>query len=313
MNNNKDIPLVSVVIPTFNRAHLILKSINSVLQQTYKNIELIIVDDASSDNTEEVVTNLKDERIRYVKQEKNLGPSVARNKGIELANGKFVAFLDSDDQWYPDKIEKQVNLLMKSDESVGAVFCGMEFYDFKTNERIGEHLITVDIKENFTKGKYFLTPPMVTILAYKNILQEIGGFDDRLKANEDTELAIKICKKYNFALVKEILVKVTRNHKQLMTNNENYISAREIIFDKHYDFLSKDILFGLAKQIANYNILKNNFVKAKDYTKKALEIKPTDFKTILQLFSLSLSPALTKRIFSAKHKNAAYLSGLKTN
>ena len=311
-NNNIDNPLVSVIIPTYNRGHLIKKAIKSVLNQTYKNLELIVVDDASTDNTEEIISTITNPNLIYIKQSSNLGPSVARNKGIEIAKGELIAFLDSDDQWYPEKLEKQINLLMNSDKSIGAVYCGMEFYDFKTNERIGEHIITVDIKNNFTSGKYFLTPPMVTVLAYKNVLEEVGGLDSNLKANEDTDLAIKICKKYNFALVNEVLVKVTRNHEQLMANDENYIRAREIIFNKHYDFLSTDILFGLAKQIANYNILSGNFDKAKEYIKKALKIKPTNLKSIAQLIGIALFPAFTKKVFSTKHKNAPKLSGLKT-
>ncbi len=314
MNSNEQskYPLVSVIIPTYNRGHLIKKAINSVLNQTYKNLELIVVDDASTDNTEEIISTITNPNLIYIKQSSNLGPSVARNKGIEIAKGELIAFLDSDDQWYPEKLEKQINLLLNSDKSIGAVYCGMEFYDFKTNERIGEHIITVDIKNNFTSGKYFLTPPMVTVLAYKSVLEEVGGLDSNLKANEDTELAIRICKKYNFALVNESLVKVTRNHEQLMANNENYIKAREIIFNKHYDFLSKDILFGLAKQISSYNILNGNFTKAKNFIYKALRIKPFDVKTIAQLVLLTISPRTTKKFYSNKYKEAPKLSGLKT-
>ncbi len=314
MNRHKKInnPLVSVIIPTYNRGHLIKRAIESVFNQTYKNIEVIVVDDASTDNTEEIILGIGNPKIIYIKQPSNSGPSVARNKGIEIAKGELIAFLDSDDQWYPEKLEKQVNLLLNSDKTIGAVYCGMEFYDYKTNKRLGEHIITVDIKKNFTSGRYFLTPPMVTVLAYKHVLDEVGGLDNNLKANEDTELAIRICKKYNFALVNESLVKVTRNHEQLMANNENYIQAREIIFNKHYDFLSKDILFGLAKQIIGYNILNNNLAKARIFIYKALRIKPMDLKTIIQLIILTIFPQSIKKFYNKKYKEAPKLSGLKT-
>jgi len=305
-------PLVSVVIPTYNRGHLIKDSIESVFNQTYKNIELIIVDDASTDNTKEIVTSIKNDRLVYIRMEDNRGPSAARNKGIKTAKGEIVAFLDSDDRWYPEKTEEQVKLLINSGKPVGAVFCGMEFYDYKTKEKTGEHIITVDIKKNFLKGKHFLTPPMVTVLAYKKVLEEVGGLDETLKANEDTELAIKICKNYEFALLNKVLVKVTRNHEQLMANDKNYIKAREIIFYKHYDFLSKDILFGLAKQIANYSILHSDISKAKKFTIEALKLRPLNIKTIGQLALLAISPGLTKKIFSEKHSGTVKLSGLKT-
>jgi len=308
----KSNPLVSVIIPTYNRGHLIEDSIKSVFNQTYKNIELIIVDDASTDNTKEVVTKLNNDKLVFIELKENSGPSVARNKGINIAKGEIIAFLDSDDRWYPEKTEEQVKLLINSGKPVGAVFCGMEFYDYKTKEKTGEHIITVDIKRNFKTGRYFLTPQTGTVLVYKSVLEEVGGFDERLKANEDTELAIRICKKYNFALLNKILVKITRNHEQLMANDENYIQAREIIFYKHYDFLSNHILFGLAKQIANYSILHSDISKAKKFTIEALKLRPLNIKTIGQLALLAISPGLTKKIFSEKHSGTVKLSGLKT-
>lgn len=103
--------LVSVIIPTYNRAGIIRRTIESVLAQTYQNLEIIIVDDASKDNTEEVVKAIEDERIRYVPNAKNHGASITRNNGVEAAKGEYVAFLDSDDVWLPDKIELQLPLL----------------------------------------------------------------------------------------------------------------------------------------------------------------------------------------------------------
>ncbi|MDH4227405.1 MAG: glycosyltransferase [Deltaproteobacteria bacterium] len=102
--------MVSVVIPTFNRALLLKEAVVSVLAQTYVNLEVIIVDDGSTDNTGEVVTALGDSRIRYIKKP-NGGVSSARNRGIEEATGEFIAFLDSDDMWRPTKVEKQIGAL----------------------------------------------------------------------------------------------------------------------------------------------------------------------------------------------------------
>ncbi len=104
-------PLVSVIIPTYNRAGIIRRTIESVQAQTYKNVEIIIVDDASKDNTEEVVKAIKDEKIRYLPNVNNQGASITRNNGVEAARGEYVAFLDSDDVWLPNKIELQLPLL----------------------------------------------------------------------------------------------------------------------------------------------------------------------------------------------------------
>ena len=108
MENN---PLVSVIIPTFNRANFITHAVASVLKQSYQNIEVIVVDDASTDNTATVVQNIDDSRVKYLCLEKNSGPSTARNGGVDISQGQFVAFLDSDDEWDRQKIDLQLTAI----------------------------------------------------------------------------------------------------------------------------------------------------------------------------------------------------------
>ena len=121
-----DLPKVSVVIPTHDRAHLVGRAIRSVLAQTFQDFEIIVVDDCSVDNTKEVVQSLADSRIRYLRHEINRGGSAARNTGIGAARGEWIAFLDSDDEWLPKKLEKQLEMGYTTDLSnVGAVICRM--------------------------------------------------------------------------------------------------------------------------------------------------------------------------------------------
>ena len=139
--------LVSVIIPTYNRAHLIKRSAESVLNQTYTNLELIIVDDGSTDDTEEVVKTLNDNRVTYIKQP-NQGACAARNNGIDHAKGEFIAFQDSDDVWHEDKLEKQIKCLKET----GADFC---FCSVKTSTSLGfkkKSKFVNDIKELFGIG-----------------------------------------------------------------------------------------------------------------------------------------------------------------
>ena len=105
--------LVSIIMPSYNTEQYIAETIQSVINQTYQNWELIIVDDCSTDNTDTVVGKIKDSRIRYLKNEKNSGAAVSRNKALREANGRWVAFLDSDDLWKPEKLEKQISFMMK--------------------------------------------------------------------------------------------------------------------------------------------------------------------------------------------------------
>ena len=103
--------MVSIIMPTYNRAHILPRAIESVLNQSYQNFELIIIDDGSSDDTYRVMKSYKDQRIRYIRYTENYGQSHARNVGINMAKGEYIAFLDSDNEWIPSHLEARVNLL----------------------------------------------------------------------------------------------------------------------------------------------------------------------------------------------------------
>lgn len=109
--------LVSIIMPSYNTASFISKTIESVLNQTYKNWELLIVDDCSTDDTDEIVSKYNDKRIVYLKNEKNSGAAISRNRALRNAKGKWIAFLDSDDLWHPTKLEKQIKFMKKMDIS----------------------------------------------------------------------------------------------------------------------------------------------------------------------------------------------------
>lgn len=111
---SREADLASIIMPSYNTAPYIKETIQSVLDQTYTNWELIIVDDCSTDNTEEVLATINDSRIRYFKNEKNSGAAVSRNKALREAKGQWIAFLDSDDLWMPEKLEKQINFMKKN-------------------------------------------------------------------------------------------------------------------------------------------------------------------------------------------------------
>lgn len=117
-------PLVSVIVPTYNRAAIVPRALQSIINQTYQNLEVIVVDDASSDNTQEVITGFHDPRIRYLRHDRNRGGSVARNTGIHAAHGEYLAFLDSDDEWLSEKLAIQIAEMLKTK----ALFCYCQSY-----------------------------------------------------------------------------------------------------------------------------------------------------------------------------------------
>lgn len=240
MPRNK--PKVSVVIPTYNRAHTLSKSLNSVLNQTYQNFEIIIVDDGSSDNTEDVIRNFqkKDKRIIYVKHEKNKGQSAAENTGIKIAKGDYIAFQDSDDEWLPKKLEKQIKLIEKSPSDLGVVYTGL--LRIMGNKRIyvpGSWVKQKDgyIYNELLKGNFVSTP---TILARKECFQKLGMFDERLKALQDWDLVLRFSKFYKFGFIDEPLVLAPFMTDSLSVNYKTMLASYELIISKYYDDFYKD-------------------------------------------------------------------------
>lgn len=125
--------LVSIIMPSYNTAQYIEKTIESVMEQTYTNWELIIVDDCSSDNTEKIVKGIKDERIKFFKNERNSGAAISRNRALQLAKGRWIAFLDSDDIWVPEKLEKQIAFM--EDNNIAFSYTNYEIIDESGKEQ----------------------------------------------------------------------------------------------------------------------------------------------------------------------------------
>ncbi|WP_455668381.1 glycosyltransferase family 2 protein [Phocaeicola sp.] len=198
-----DFPLVTVVVPAYNSAGTIVKCLDSVKKQTYSAIEIIVVNDGSKDNTqfivEEYISEHKSVDIFLINQ-KNAGPSAARNKGIDYATGEFVAFLDSDDEWLPHKLEKQ--LICFEDSDVGLVGCRYIVGDNICLSGTGQVLQITKCKLLF--HNYFSTPSVVCRLS---ILKKCK-FDEMLRYSEDYRLWLVISCYCKCVLIDDLLVKL---------------------------------------------------------------------------------------------------------
>ncbi len=204
MNNS----LVSVIIPTYNRAYCIEKSLRSVLEQTYTNIEVIIVDDCSKDNTEEVINNISDERIVYIKNETNLGAAGSRNRGAKFAKGKFLAFNDSDDLWLNNKLQLQMNELEITDAKM--IYSRLRRY---AGKGVSVELIPSesDEKNQLCGDIYHLMLQknvigMPTVIIRKDLFDSLGGFNSKMQVLEDYEFFLKVAKQVPISFIDEILV-----------------------------------------------------------------------------------------------------------
>lgn len=200
MKNN---PLVSVVIPTYNKAQYLKKAIESVLNQTYKAIEMIIIDDGSTDNTQQVVKSFNDPKIIYIWQ-KNKGPAAAKNTGIKKAQGKYIAFLDSDDLWLEEKLEKQLEFMEKNPEMS---LLGTGCYEIDSQGKILGKKIFPKKNENLQKILIRYNPFIQSsVLVKKEVFDKIKGYDENFSESEDYEFWLRVARYYKIANLPELLV-----------------------------------------------------------------------------------------------------------
>ena len=220
-------PFVSVIIPSFNRAGVIEKAIKSVLEQTYTNLELIIVDDGSTDNTREVVTSISDPRLKYVYQE-NAGACVARNRGIDAARGDIIAFHDSDDLWYPDKLSKQILAM----EQTGAdlVFCKLAM---RKKDKI-ENLFPKHIQEGFVTRKDDIFGIGTQTVVVRRAVVEKERFDPQMPRYQDFEWLFRILGHFRVYCLNEALVDYFIGEDSISVNYEKMYAALQLFYDKYY-------------------------------------------------------------------------------
>lgn len=244
LNKSEQISLsekkVSVVIPTHNRGNLIERAVRSAINQTHKKIEVIVVSDGSEDNTDDVMEKLaqEDSRIRYISYHPSKGGNVARNIGIDNAEFEYVAFLDDDDQWHNDKLEKQL-LEFSKDSELGLVCTGINSIHVK--EGITNVFIPSAPKD---ASKEILIRNCIgsttTVMVKKELFESCGKFDSNLKALQDYDLWIRLCQKTKVGVVKEPCVEYYNypNSNQISKNTGKYIEAVEYIEQKYKSLIS---------------------------------------------------------------------------
>lgn len=246
--------MVSVIIPTYNRADYIGNAIKSVLEQTWQNFEIIIVDDGSEDDTEQVVRHFNDSRIRYIRSDKNQGPCCARNIGIMEAVSEYIAFLDSDACWNKDKLEKQINKMSVCDQEVALVYCRVQ--SVGKNSQVEKIWPPYDKElEIGLRGNMFrllLMRNMIdtsTMLIRTSCLREIGGFEETLNATEDWELALRIAERWNIEFVGDVLVDTyTTSSNRVSSDVPGHIKARCHMVEKYWKRMAEEGLFDVIIQ-----------------------------------------------------------------
>jgi glycosyltransferase involved in cell wall biosynthesis len=278
---NTKSPKVSVIIPAYNQAIYLGKAIQSALDQTYQDREIIVVNDGSTDNTAEIASHYQDQVI-YIYQE-NRGLAGARNTAINNARGEFIALLDSDDVWLPEFLEKIVPVL-SSNPQAAMVYSGYRYIDSKGIE-IGipqQKVVPPDlVYQTFVIDGNWINA--CTVVFRKNLAFEAGLFDEELKALEDFDLWIKLSRKGSVIGIPDLLVKYRRHDSNMTSDPGHMMRARLRLIEKNFGFLNggekndskKTIIYSrhFASGAKNYLVV-DNFGESVNYFNRLLRLTP---------------------------------------
>ena len=281
---------VSIIIPTYNRAHLIKRSLQSVLKQDYPNFEIIVIDDASTDNTEYIVKELDDVRVIYIQHSFNKGANAARNTGIRAATGEYIAFQDSDDEWLPDKLTKQIEAFKTAPTDVGVVYTAC--WRIEGTERTYTPSKDVLVKDGFLHNELlkrnFITMP--SLLVKKECLKEVGLFDEALPRLQDWELFLRLSNRYQFLFIDEALVNAYHTPGSITSNQKALADALVLMLEKHYDEFAqhKKILANFYCYMGQQFFLSDERAKSLHYCVKALKMQPFNPKFWLIMMTFAL-------------------------
>lgn len=290
-------PLVSVVVPTYNRSGLVGRAIRSVLAQSFQDWEMLVIDDASEDDTEEVVAGFSDSRIRYIQHATNQGGSAARNTGIREARGTYIAFLDSDDTWLPSKLELQVKAFSKSDTSVGLIYTGM----IHKHENGESSKYPPRFRGNLTHN--LLTRNVIgstsTAIIRGDVFERVGGFDPGLPARQDVDLWLRIACCYRIDFVDECLTIIHKEQRpdRLSLNGWGRCKGYVSFYNKHRSMIhSEGTGYRYLCQMGRvFDIHSDKVRVARTCYIRSLVEKPT-FLRVYPLYLMTYVPEIVERI-----------------
>lgn len=267
-------PNVSVILPTYNRADILGESIRSVLEQTYEQLELIVVDDASTDDTPRVVRNVPDDRVVYLRHDRNKGAPAARNTGLAEARGEYVAFQDSDDEWFPRKLERQMRAFERASADVGVVYTGMLRAEQGETRRLpypGVAQPRGDIRPSLARQNFI---PTQAALVRRECFDAVGTFDADVWPLEDWELWIRLSEQFQFELVDDVLAAAEVRPDSISTDSRAKVEARERIVNKHRSFFDEASLSRQLFYVGHGFMKLGEARKGRAYLRQAVRVKP---------------------------------------
>lgn len=251
-------PRVSVIIPTYNRASVLHHALESALNQSLRDIEVIVVDDGSTDTTSDLIAGIEDPRVIYIRFDENRMAAAARNAGMKRAAGEYIAFLDSDDDWQPTKLEKQTALLDGLSGDWGCSYGGacVNKVGGLTKRRMFRPRKSGYLVKELLMGKLVIWTP--TFMFRRKCLEQVGLMDESLPRNEDVDFYIRFLEKFKMVALSEPLVNIN-----LIINKDiadDAAQSRTLLLTKHHDLIES-----LGRYPASYVYALGDFVLAESY------------------------------------------------
>ncbi|MGI0107070.1 glycosyltransferase family 2 protein [Salinimicrobium sp. WS361] len=276
-------PLFSIIIPNFNREEVIRTAISSVLEQTYTNFEIIVVDDCSTDNSRQVIAGVKDARLKLLQMPKNSGAAAARNYGIKHSKGDYISLLDSDDFYAPEFLEETFKGLSTAESSVGFSWTGVRYFEAgKSSENIWQPLRKENAYITFLHSLHIGTNSGITFK--KEIFERVGYFNEALPAAEDTDFFLRLTQQFEYEIIPKILINIEKDNEDRLSKNFKKVAmAYNIFLDQHFPVIEKNIKL---KQRFYYKLMWLNYHLAhkdvaRNYFKK---IPKSNFKILFKVF-----------------------------
>ncbi len=303
-------PKISVIIPAYNRADILPRTIKSVLNQTFGDFELIVIDDGSSDNTGEVVKEFiqKDSRVKYVYQANSGGAANPKNQAFRLSSGEFIAYLDHDDEWLPNKLEKQLAIFENStDKKLGLVSCNVLIVNSNNKNSRGVHKMHKfhSIRDLLLEGGNYAFSNS-SVMVTRAVIEKVGPRDESLKLFEDQDIFIRIAAAgYNFSFVDEVLVNYYIDDENLSKDFTKAAPDYERFVIKHFKLLSEypDILAIHYRHLGTMNFLAGQSKAARNNFFKSLKTDFT-FRNLLTATCSLFGKNIYLSILNAKKRRA---------
>lgn len=294
LTENKTNVLISIILPTYNRGYIIAKAIDSVISQTYKKWELIIVDDASTDDTRMVIGKYTDCRIKYIYNTENKGANYCRNLGVTLSRGKYISFLDSDNFWERDKIRIQLEKIIHTGDHVGLIFC-------RELVRNGPYKYFVPDEEvELGKIKKTLCEKNIidtnTVIIKKECFDTVGGFDEKMPRLQDWEFFFRVINVYNYQVIyiSDCLNSNIIQTDSISMDDKKYVDAMLYFLQKHFNIFLEYLNFEKLIHFILADILMSEHVEQAYVIEKIYETFGNN-KLITQSLILYLTRQLSRK------------------